>query len=692
MKKKSLLLAVIAFTSLGLVGCDGTKTSGTVKDSTSQSQFLEDDSNITLRGATTFEVNQTITYRFSVANAVRNKLVKVSLEANDVAGILQTDGTVDYEANGVSSVKVFGVSEGTIKRKVTSVETGNSKTFTLTVTAAKPTLQETLNSLASATNYTFIGKPEDESLQNKLTTTITKRVEKALTVTDGEGVNLWQAKATDDGEAASYARYGIAVNSEGKAFYIDKNITMDKDGNTTTDENFRSSAIYAVSPSIGFLNQDNFAGDPDAFNGYLFNSFALISGSWATSEKADDNIYTIEGGTSDSDESSSAAILECRLWNMVDPSGMISNRQVKNIFTYADAASWIDTTVEVIDLNNIKVTITPVANSGLKRVVSAEDKTSADYPTMVGEVSNFGNTTLDTEIRNYLGTKITFQNPGMNSAKKQINSALHSNNFTFVEPISYDYGTKDKDGNYSDSGTVYRYWYYTENYLFFEIPQASYDQYKKDTGKETITYEGSDGKEHELESNIGYGLTKDKKLHELTYNAAADGKPASVSVGEAVTSQGQTITLNSRNEFSPSGIGIEGGLGALIDTTGSIYMLSDKATTFWKGDNKLYYNNYRKMNPNCYDPFALYFLGFTGDNIINAFVEKYPAAKNNVQFFTLLNVETATDDTVTAINFQLDARFPDGKYYRGSMFEFSVKDFGTTKSSYDTLITEALAA
>lgn len=692
MKKKSLLLAVIAFTSLGLVGCDGTKTSGTVKDSTSQSQFLEDDSNITLRGATTFEVNQTITYRFSVANAVRNKLVKVSLEANDVAGILQTDGTVDYEANGVSSVKVFGVSEGTIKRKVTSVETGNSKTFTLTVTAAKPTLQETLNSLASATNYTFIGKPEDESLQNKLTTTITKRVEKALTVTDGEGVNLWQAKATDDGEAASYARYGIAVNNEGKAFYIDKNITMDKDGNTTTDENFRSSAIYAVSPSIGFLNQDNFAGDPDAFNGYLFNSFALISGSWATSEKADDNIYTIEGGTSDSDESSSAAILECRLWNMVDPSGMISNRQVKNIFTYADAASWIDTTVEVIDLNNIKVTITPVANSGLKRVVSAEDKTSADYPTMVGEVSNFGNTTLDTEIRNYLRTKITFQNPGMNSAKKQINSALHSNNFTFVEPISYDYGTKDKDGNYSDSGTVYRYWYYTENYLFFEIPQASYDQYKKDTGKETITYEGSDGKEHELESNIGYGLTKDKKLHELTYNAAADGKPASVSVGEAVTSQGQTITLNSRNEFSPSGIGIEGGLGALIDTTGSIYMLSDEATTFWKVDNKLYYNNYRKMNPNCYDPFALYFLGFTGDNIINAFVEKYPAAKNNVQFFTLLNVETATDDTVTAINFQLDARFPDGKYYRGYMVEFSVKDFGTTKSSYDTLITEALAA
>ena len=692
MKKKSLLLAVIAFTSLGLVGCDGTKTSGTVKDSTSQSQFLEDDSNITLRGATTFEVNQTITYRFSVANAVRNKLVKVSLEANDVAGILQTDGTVDYEANGVSSVKVFGVSEGTIKRKVTSVETGNSKTFTLTVTAAKPTLQETLNSLASATNYTFIGKPEDESLQNKLTTTITKRVEKALTVTDGEGVNLWQAKATDDGEAASYARYGIAVNSTGKAFYIDKNITMDKDGNTTTDENFRSSAIYAVSPSIGFLNQDNFAGDPDAFNGYLFNSFALISGSWATSEKADDNIYTIEGGTSDSDESSSAAILECRLWNMVDPSGMISNRQVKNIFTYADAASWIDTTVEVIDLNNIKVTITPVANSGLKRVVSAEDKTSTDYPTMVGEVSNFGNTTLDTEIRNYLGTKITFQNPGMNSAKKQINSALHSNNFTFVEPISYDYGTKDKDGNYSNSGTVYRYWYYTENYLFIEIPQESYDQYKKDTGKETITYE-SDGKKHELESNIGYGRTKDKKPHSLKYHAAVDGKPASVSVGEAVTSQGQAITLNSRNEYSPSGImGVEGGLGALIDTTGSIYMLSDEATTFWNGDNKLYYNNYRKMNPDCYDPFALYFLGFTGDNIINAFVEKYPAAKNNVQFFTLLNVETATDDTVTAINFQLDARFPDGKYYRGSMFEFSVKDFGTTKSSYDTLITEALAA
>ena len=44
------------------------------------------------------------------------------------------------------------------------------------------------------------------------------------------------------------------------------------------------------------------------------------------------------------------------------------------------------------------------------------------------------------------------------------------------------------------------------------------------------------------------------------------------------------------------------------------------------------------------------------------------------------------------LNIQLDARYTDGKYYRGSRLDFSLKDIGTAKSTYDTLITSALAA
>ncbi len=686
MKKKSLLMTIVAFTALGLVGCKTNPSDQPASNppASETPTVNTDDSSITRRGNTTFEVNQTITFRFNVTNAVRNKTVNVEIDNTNVAGVSLTDGSVDDHANNVTNVKLLGIEPGTFNRKVTSVETGNSKTFTLTVIAAKPTLKEALTALASAKNYTFTGAPEDESLKNNATTTITKRVEKALTVTDGASGNLWTSKAVDDSTADYYARYGIAVNNDNQAFYIDKNRHIDSvNEKFVTDENFRSSAILAVSSSQGFLDGDNFAGDSESFSSYLFDSFSLINPSWGPSAKSDDNIYEIEGGTSDSEESTYLAILECRLWNMVDPSGMISNRQAKQVYTYVDAATWIDTSVEVIDATDIKITITPVQGSGLKRIVSEGSTDEATYPAMVGTVSNVGSTVLDTDIRNYLATDIQVQNPGRNVAKKARKTAFASDSYTYTEPVQYDYTTKDGKSTY---GTVYRYWHYTKNYVFLEVPEASKTQYKADTGNEW----GSDDETKDIVENIGYGIAKDGKVHEISYVAEKDSVAAHVELGDVLQSQTtsgtkQDVTLNSRTEFAPSGYIFDGGLSALLDSTGALYRLSDEASTFWSGDNTLYYNNYRSSS-NCYDSFALFFFGITGSQLEQAW------KRNDLTYFTLVNTETASDGSVTAFNIQLDARYVNGQYYQGSRLDFSLKDIGTAKSTYDTLITAALAA
>lgn len=686
MKKKSLLMTIVAFTALGLVGCNN-KPTPSVSDQpateTPTSTVNTNDDTITRRGNTTFEVNQTATFRFNVTSAIRNKTVNVEIDNPNVAGVSLTSGDVDDHANSVSNVKLLGIEPGTINRKVTSVETGNSKTFVLTVIAAKPTLKEALTALASAKNYTFTGAPEDESLKNNVTTTITKRVEKALTVTDGKQGNLWTSKAIDDKDADYYARYGIAVNSKNQAFYIDKNRHIDTENEkVVTDENFRSSAILAVSSSQGFLDGDNFAGDSEAFGSYLFNSFSLINPAWGPSTKADDNIYEIAGGTSETDESTYLAILECRLWNRVDPSGMISNRQAKKVYTYVDAASWIDTSVEVIDATDIKITITPVQGAGLTRIVAEGSSKEASYPAMVGTISNVGSTVLDSDIRNYLVTDIKVQNPGRNAAKKARKAAFSADSYTYTEPIQYDY-TKDGKKAY---GTVYRYWHYTKNYVFLEVPEASKTQYQADTGNAW----GSDDTTKKTGENIGYGIAKDGKVHELSYVAEAGSVAAHVEVGDVLkgqTSSGATqeVTLNARTEFAPSGYFVDGGFGALLDASGALYRLSDEAAPFWGGDSTPYYNNYRS-NSNCYDAFGLFFFGITG-----AQLEQY-LERNDLTYFTLINTETASDGSVTAFNIQLDARYTDGKYYRGSRLDFSLKDIGSAKSTYDTLITSALAA
>lgn len=672
MKMKSLLRAVLAVSAFGLVGC-GEKTS----DSTvSAPVAVTDDDKITRKGSTTFEVDQTVTLRFSVANATRNKRVNVEIDNVDVAGILLTDGGLDSTASSVSNVKIQGIQEGTVHLKVTSVETGNSNTFTLTVTAAKPTLRQALTSLASATNYTFTGAPEDESLKNAITTSVVKRTEKVLTNTDGEGKNLWTFKSSEEG-VSGYARYGLAVNKDGQAFYLDKAVRQKADSEeTTTDENFRNPAELAVTNN-GFLDAENFAGDPSAFNTYTYYSFSVIDPSWATADKADDNIYKIEGSENDS----YAAILECRLWNLVDPTGMITNRGLKKDYTFVDAAAWVDTTVQVNGLNDIVVTITPTANSGLKKILSADATSYGEYPTMVGTLSDIGTTAMTQEINDFLATDFTVERPALSSTKKAIQTALGAKVYRYDDTIVYY-----KDASKSETNSVPYSIYYTDTYRFYEVPDDSITQFKNDTGEDwTVDTIG-------FADNTGYGIYKDGKVHALTYVPASGSEEAKVSVGkvrQATTTSGTTIdmTLNSRSELSPAGAIVDGGLVSLVDEAGSLYRLSDEADTFWQGDSTLYYYNYRSSST-CFDPFYYWFNGAEGSDLLPN-LQKYGT---DITFFTLINTKAENDGTVTELNFQLDAMAKTSQGYNGYISEVSRKEIGTAKSTYDSLIKAALAA
>lgn len=671
MKRKSLLLTVLAFTSFGLVGCQGNPSvtpSETPSDEPASS-YLDNDTQITRRGATTLEVNQQVTYRFSVGNAVRNKLVNIELDNPDVAGVVLTDG-FDTVQNNVSSVKIQGLEPGTVKRKVTSIETGNSNTFELTVIEAKPTLREALTSLASATNYTFTGAPEDETRKNAVTTTITKRVEKALTVTNGEGENIWLGSAVGetDETISRYARYGIAVNSDDEAFYIDKNRHTDEQGNETTDTEFRKSAILAVNSSVGFRSSENFAGDPENFSSYLFTSFANIDPTWATADKADDNIYSIAGDDSNTD----AAFLECRLWERVDASGMRTNRQIKNIYTFVDAASWIDTTVEVLGKDEIKIVITPTQGSDLKFIASADATALSDYPTRTGTLSAVGTTSLDTDIRNYLASDYTVQLPGLNSAKKGRVDARNSTTYKFTN--TYQYTINSATGSY---GELEYNRYYTPEYCFTEIPEDSKKQYTADTGtawtSEQSTYYGE---------NTGFALVGGK-VHEISYTAATATEEAKITVGDEALkdTQGREIT----SLPAPGGYIFSDNLGTFATNSGAIYRLSDTAAQFWNGDTTPYYSNHR-TNSDCFDTFCLYFLGVEGSQLASRLT-------GTTNFFTLINTETDSQGTVTALNFQLDARAQQANgYYSGYRFDFSMTQLGTAKSTYDSLIKAAIAA
>lgn len=691
MKKKSLLLAVIAFTSLGLVGCDGTKTSGTVKDSTSQSQFLEDDSNITLRGATTFEVNQTITYRFSVANAVRNKLVKVSLEANDVAGILQTDGTVDYEANGVSSVKVFGVSEGTIKRKVTSVETGNSKTFTLTVTAAKPTLKEALQSLASATNYTFIGQPEDESLKTDKNTTIVKRNENSIIVTHGDGSNVLIGTPDngDDSSVAGYARYGIAKNKDDEYYYLDKSITYTDENHkeTTVSSDLCSPAFVASLPGIGFFNKDNFAGSPDCLTSawqsqFVIPSFSWMNPNWVNSEKSDDNHYELNGESPDYDQAKNLitnmdavndAYLEYILWNLVDPAGRQYNWALKgqaNLFTFS---SWIDTSIDVLGDNAIKVTISPTSGSGLKSY------DNSDYPTMVGIVSNVGNTAVDSGFADFIASNPDAVPSTLGGQMNAVKDALNSESFVVTNYISYSYNGSNGKKTYGD--LPYNI-YYTQDYKIYEVPQESKDEYLANTGKEFETLGFPDKK--------GYGRTKNGSVYSISYTPAKDSEEAKFTLGKQIVDiSNQPLMMESMTRLGENGSIFNDSLGNIAYMKGSLHSFSSKQENFWS--SSAIPSGFTSESSDAYDLFLGFINGYSLDDMHSEDGFNLPTNFGPI-FIRHADFADSDDIRVTKLSFCFGLIDSEAGSGYPLIFQSDISGFGTAKSSYDTLIKAALAA
>lgn len=698
MKKKSLLMTVVAFTALGLVGCNNKPTpTPSVSDQpateTPTSTVNTNDDKITRRGNTTFEVNQTATFRFNVTNATRNKLVNVEIDNPNVAAVSLTDG-VDDHANNISNVKLLGIEPGTINRKVTSVETGNSKTFVLTVIAAKPTLKEALTALASAKNYTFTGAPEDESLKTDKNTIITKRNENSIIVSHADGSSVLSA-AADVGETdtsiAGYARYGIAKKQDGSYYYLDKNIvyTDDNHQQTSVSSGFRSPAFQATLEGVGLLDSSNFAGCPDDLSAawqtqFVIPSFSWIDPDWVSGNKADDNHYdiagespTVENNSITNRDAVNQAYLEYVLWNIVDPVGRQVNWALKgqaNLFTFS---SWINTSIDVLDSSTIKVTISAADGSGLK----GYDGTS-DYPTMVGIVSNVGNTTVESDFAEFIVGNPETILPGLSSDKKAVRNALDADSYLVTNYLTYSYIDSDKKKAYNE--LAYNI-YYTKNYKIYEVPQESKNQYLADTGSAF----GTDKNTSSFPDGKGYGRKADGSVYSISYTAGTTAEAAKITLGKKIVStNGQAITVDSMTYFGEDGKIYTVGLGTLAYLSGFLHSFTAKQDTFWGGS--IVPSGFSTSGKDAYDLFLGYLDGYTLD-------ERYsddfglptnfdPVVVRHADF------ENSVDTVVSGLSFYFGAIDRTAGSGYPSLFKTTISEFGTAKSTYDTLITSALAA
>ena len=699
MKKKSLLMTIVAFTALGLVGCNDKTPTPSVSDQpateTPTSTVNTNDNTITRRGNTTFEVDQTATFRFNVTSATRNKLVNVEIDNPNVAAVSLTDG-VDDHANNVSKVTLLGIEPGTVNRKVTSVETGNSKTFALTVIAAKPTLKEALTALASAKNYTFTGAPEDESLKNNANTTITKRKENSIISIHGDGSSVLTAEkdsSDTDENVASYARYGIAMDQNGEYYYLDKNYVYTDKEHTKSEvsQEFRSPAYIASLEGVGFFDSSNFAGSPDDLSSawqsqFVIPSFSWINPNWATSTKADDNHYELNGSTPElnSDKTEvinrdavNQAYLEYILWNLVDAFGMQLNWALKgqaNLFSFS---TWIDTTVDVLDDSSIKVTISPSSGSDLK---GYDGKSS--YPTRVGIVSNVDSTVFDSEFSSFIGSNPKTVVSGLTGEKKAVRKALDSESYLVTNYWPYSYSTNGKETYYKE--LPYNI-YFTKNYKIYEVPQSSKDQYLTDTGAAF----GSDKATMKFPDKKGFGRKDDGSVYSISYTASTESEGEKFTLGDKMTTTtGQALTIESMTLIGEDGKIFNQSLGTLAFNAGIFHSFTSKQESFWQGSTIP--SGFSTTGKTAYDFFLGYLEGYSLDKMYSDDFG-LPASYEPV-VVRHAGLADSDDVVVDELSFYFGAIDNSAGSGYPSLFKCTMSEFGTAKSTYDSLIKAALAA
>ena len=565
--KKGLVLSLASLAVLAMVGCGGKTSvselppvseSVSVEESVSVSTAGLDTENIVFRGPTELELGTNGTIR-AILNDDNADNKTFDFVVDDPTILELPDVT-----KGVASIKVKALKEGTAVITATSVATKNFNTFTVVVTPARPSLKAALQNIVGLDNYTFVGRPLEESEVTDQNTYITKRVEKALTLTTGEGQPVWLGNPEDgDPEDLVYHTLeGIVPTSDGQtAIYLRRPVYRNEN-NELEFGNYEND-LEAIKTNEGFLNETNFAGN-GAGSGpsqTQFSALGNINPAWlgTAGEKTEDNVYVIEGTS----ESVSLAYLEAALWNLVDPSGMIDIMRAKEDYYYTSAATWIDTEVYVVDESHIEVTINPAAG--------------IEYTAHFGEIINVGETELENEqLTEFLASATLVSHlPAITAGKQAARDVLAQDNYTTKEEFTDTDGNSIKDNNADGAMYTVRT---TPDYVLIDYDADFRAQWLEDRGVETyndngtqkeflsVAYiKGADGKVHKVELDKDYAVVTDTIVSTRTGGQISNEQFASY------------VGLFSVSAFNTRENGLDW------------YLLGDTARAVWNNDQTPYY-------------------------------------------------------------------------------------------------------
>ncbi len=449
MKKRLLLtLAALSTLTIGLASC-GTNTSTSTSTSTSVAPSYEDATiKIGTADGTQIEKGNSITVKATVNTAAENKTSNWTFSEGYESIIETPDLTY-----GVGSIKITGKAVGTVSITATSVANPTvTKTISVEVIAAKPSLRAAWKNIASLKNYTLKGVA-DETGTSTAAESVIKVTDKAITQTLG-GESLYFSDSTKTAN-----RLGIGLDKDGYAMYLDQN---------KTDKSFVSPAVRATS-SLGFLTADTFTGAGTAATSVndvsLFYGLAAVNPNWLTSTKTDDNVYVIEGTQTDQN----AAMVEFALWQLIDPascSAFLSSIS-GDVYFYAIAAA-VNTTIEVVGKTEVKI--------NLSLASSETDKT-------IGTLTDIGTTAQADDVNTFLGdtTKAVSEAPALTGTLGSIKTTMDQ-----YGKINY----VQKNIIQLKTGYISYNSYYSENYFFAFQDEAFVTAYNAASGK-SLTVGGS---------------------------------------------------------------------------------------------------------------------------------------------------------------------------------------------------------
>ena len=437
--KKRLTLVLSLISIAGLAGCNNKPTtdSSTVVPAVTGSIKFN-------KASYSVEKGSSVTVRASIVTdeVLDDATLKFTCE--------QDGEIVELPAvtTGVVSISVKGLNVGTATIKAVSVARPEiNGTVEVEVTKVKKVLNRVWSNVIGYNNYTLNSYNPDESTTEP--TTVVKVTTNGVTQTDASGAPLAANKIYFADETAadgvgSHDAVGIAIDADTKlAYYLQQ------------DNGQFIAPTESIKANVGLLNSKNFLGLKADATSWMdvdstFFGLQAINPSWLPSKKEATNVYTIEG----SQEDVNSAAVEALLWQLIDPNGknefIVNNKLESGYYSY-DLAAAIDTTITVVNDNEISVTI-----------VETESQV-----THTMSMANVGTTELDADVKSFMSGVTTVNKPALGDYWDLVRSEAAKNNYVFSFAIPLD-----KNGT-----TATYYGYYTEDYFMAYYPQEFVDVY-----------------------------------------------------------------------------------------------------------------------------------------------------------------------------------------------------------------------